>query len=237
MCWAEQVLSSGWPDCADEHLFQKLVEVMPRWCEASHVVDEWLLNVCLETVVWWTLNFDNPNTRLADGYPWYHFSHLERDERGRFRESAIPKFVPIFEDAWPQQDAPPELVERILYGERQEAHNLSRSVRSETLEQFEKRMRSDFDRQLRAYMKSLRQALNFDSRPQESEHADWAAVLFAGATDEEAARLFQKNAKGYPDTSTLCKGATRFAKRIGLTLLRGQAISLWGNLGDNNGKS
>jgi hypothetical protein len=217
MLWSELVISTE-PDGTDSAAFDQWAALIEPWCERAGVVDPWLVSVCLETMIWWTLNPDDPNTRLSEGYPWFRFTQFETRKAGvPLTEGTVPKFAPTFSDAYPTSETTGEMIQQILYGDQKEAPARLEAANPESLDAFANRMRNDFDRQLRAYLKTMREQFNFESRPQESEHADWTVAAFAGMSYREAAQIFQDK-NGYPDQSTFSKAVTRFSQRIALTL-------------------
>jgi hypothetical protein len=189
------------------------ISAFDAWCSKTGVVDSWLREVCLSTLAAWEADPNGPNAQLTEGYPWYSTAD--------FGTPALVDFSPSFDDPYPKYSssfgAAPELAARLHSTSGSNVRAIIEAMKIETVEDFEKRMRSQFEKQLRAYSKLVRASFNYESRPQAHLHAEWTALVFGGVSVGVISQDETTSAYS-PDEETVRKAVSRFASRIGLTL-------------------
>ena len=170
-------------------------------------VDDWLRDACLQVLAALDSdpNLDVQSERLLLAYvPG---------------EPSMPHvFEPVLKDPFVKNDgicSPADLL--ALIGEPllpSVLRDLAANV--ESIEDFEARMQSEFNAQLREYIRSYRQT--FDDRQQLIRDALWTALVFGGLPRAELARSVPELRRNRDAEATVGKAVARFATAIGLTL-------------------
>jgi hypothetical protein len=177
----------------------------------------WLGDIVAETIIWWSVEPDGPAAKLAPGFIWFALSpgraHHWEDRR------KLP-FAPTFKDPRPRRSVPVD-TSGIAAKPTPEAVQLAlRAVarafeKQESIEQFSRRMKKEFNDQLNAYVRMLR-----DRRSQARVHAEWTVLKFSGKSIRQIAdmELPPRRAPHEDAEEAVKKAVHRFAERIGLTL-------------------
>jgi hypothetical protein len=182
------------------------------WCEERGICDAWLREVCLETIALWETDPSGPNASLSYDYPWFQ---LTRTSHLGFE---LPDFNPVFEDPFLTCTRPPDFPERFNATQGKNLGIFKELVKTEGLEEFERRMRSQFEKQLRSYLKQVRESYDYGARPKIFIHAEWTALVFSGAPVGLIADEVASLSADPVDESTIRKAVWRFARKIGLTI-------------------
>jgi hypothetical protein len=169
---------------------------LQQWMSTNDIVDHWFVEVVWETVAYWSHNPESPSARLDEEDKWFCYGSLVKEELN------VKLFCPVISH--------PTLKNNVLMDR----------PKAETVDEFETRMRTEFDAQLRDYTGWLRRVLGENLAAQET-HAEWTAFAFSGCSFADIAEKWPglARAKGcYQPDKTVSMAVRRFAARIGLTL-------------------
>lgn len=176
------------------------------------IKDDWLIEAFSQTLSYWTMIPESPDARLEPGHRWFFYQP----------EIDVPDFRPVLDRPYPVYSAPDDVVRRLQLATTQdESKKLREEVEIESLDDFERRLKKQFNHQLKQYKRRIRKAFVYDDRWQLGAHASWTALALAGFTLVEiaCAKEFDRNLNGTGTPwSTVGKAVSRFARYIGLTL-------------------
>jgi len=186
------------------------------WLEEIGVIDDWLIDFVKATIDLWNSDPDGPNAALHPDYGWFGIPYLEGSE--------VPDFQPVFDRPYPISTTPHDLRERLSGASSSELSAILAESRrdewAETPEEFDKRMRDQFDTQLTEYKKSIRSPYGYNGTPYILQHADWTALAFGGLPYAEIARWDLAKSPHSTPANTVRMAVDRFATDINLTLPR-----------------
>jgi hypothetical protein len=178
------------------------------------ITDEWLIRAFRQTLEYWSDFPDSPNAQLEEDARWFFF----------WDQTETPNFEPRFSAPYPTYRYPggtAAILHDVQEARTYEAQRaLVERCELESLEAFDKRIRKQFDQQLRLYIRKIRDAYIYDSSPELANHSNWTALYLGGMSFADIARAPEwerRFQRGEPD-STVRKAVVRFADRIGLTL-------------------
>ena len=163
--------------------------VIVNWMTRTGVIDAWFIEIIWDTVHLWSDHPSSASAQLAPGCRWFRYSLLE-DGQVRF-----PIFAPQFSPPSPDGS----------------------SGNMESPDQFASRTRSEFESQLKEYVRYLRSVTGED-HTELRKHAQWAAMAFAGLSYVHIADQFKHLRTSLQPDMTVKMAVRRFSERIGLTL-------------------
>jgi hypothetical protein len=187
---------------------------LTKWMREQGVVDPWSIEYVQATLELWDRDPDGPNATLGADHSWFGFPALS--------DSGVPDFNPVFDRPYLFSTTPDDLRERLSGPSASELSALLAEARSdnwvETVEEFRKRMREQFEARLTKYIKSIRSPYGYQGSPSTLQHADWTALSFGGLPYVEIARWDLMGAPHRAPEDTVRIAVNRFAVEIGLTL-------------------
>ena len=179
--------------------------------------DDWLNQAYLDTLKSWDEEPGGPNARLAPEHLWFRW---DCDLRAPAFEPAFKQPFPIYASS---RGVGAELADLFYRSSKADLRAIRKEIEIEPLSYFERRIRSQFEKQLRAYIKQIKESWNYGSRAESTKHAQWTALVFCGMRVPQILR----DGHAYRGITeyAIRKAVSRFAERIGLTLgsLRGRS--------------
>lgn len=180
--------------------------------EAFVIVDPWFRNCVEETIKDWLIRPDSPASRLQPGYVWWTWS----------LDAPHPEFGPVFTDPHPRFTIP-ETSQflsdfRKRYQSDNEARALIRQIIIEEETHFQRRMRRQFEKQLREYTRSWYRSKGVIKDPNTERDAELTALRFCGVSAGWIARIIFRDSKAKDAESMVRTATARYARRIELTL-------------------
>jgi hypothetical protein len=198
-----------------------------QWASRQGITDPWLIDVFAQTIRYWDHRPNTPDARLEKSARWYFYF-----PDGRSPED-LAKFQPKLDKPWPLVEGGGEMYRLVqlavpLTRSYQEFERLMMlalvqplDLKSESLQEFKRRMMKQFREQLTDWV-SRRRKFMMDSERWKAAHAEWTALVLGGISIAEIARQpdwSQVLRRGEPE-ATVGMAVARFAKRIKLTLPR-----------------
>lgn len=173
---------------------------MESWAAENGVVDQWLLDTCLQTLIGW---INNPG---RDRIPQY------------IPEGpVILHFNPCFTDARPMVTG---YRPGATFAEKRLHDLFAEPAERESLEDFKRRMKKQFNAHIARYSRYYTNRIN-DNDKCFYRNAVMAAMRFRGKSYGEIARVMLKSAR-LKERRTTKEAIKRFSTLIGLTLPKGE---------------
>jgi len=194
----------------------KDVDGLKRWMKTNGIVDPWFEAVVWDTLGYWTQNPDSPSTRLAEGYRWFYYGELARGDL------KVRLFCPTFNHPTLKCtiSEPFATMAMMMNASPEEHAAVIDLLTVESVDDFEARMRNEFETQLRDYTGWLRLVLG-ENLSSLQTHAEWTAFAFCGLSYTKIGENWPglARAKGcYQPDKTVSMAVARFVQRIGLTI-------------------
>jgi hypothetical protein len=160
-----------------------------QWSTDVRVSDEWLIKAGRQTVAKWAEDPRGPMAELHPTHLWFFY-----DE-----EAYAPDFAPTFERPYPTYSSSSKLSpDQLAKMSKEQQRELEADVKLESLDDFEARIRKEFDSKLRSYRRFIESVWNYERSPQLGMHAAWAVYAFAGMPIAQLARDFDPRINGVP---------------------------------------
>ena len=192
-----------------------------RWVKERRVTDDWLIDTIADTLDFWERHPQSPAARLEAGVSWFFVNRPE---------AVPPDFQPVLDEPYPRKSsrAAQLSAEKVALELSAGGYDRLRQVMApESIEQFQQRMRKQFNSQLAEYCQTIRIGWDYQSSPELLMHARWTALHWAGQSCGEIARTWKplhrttRTGPAYREpVSAVQKAVRRFSERIGLTCPR-----------------
>ena len=183
-----------------------------KWAACIGIVDEWLIQVLRDTLAHWVESPQDGGSQLRPGFEWFSYR----------AEIPVRPFSPVFDNPYPRligipsEDPGP----RIDPYQRGRLIKLQELSGIETPNDFDRRIRRQFQQQLAAYKEYLRHfSPRAETGAERTTRAKWTALVYTRRKTFREVAAEWPGLKRNADTEEVVRNAiARFAHDIRLTL-------------------
>jgi hypothetical protein len=185
-----------------------------HWAAYFNVVDEWLLEAVDATLDYWTAFPDSPQAQLRPGYLQFF---------GRVGFPELKPFAPVFSDTLPRISWPEQHAWKVMCTPISQHDGLNAQIAYESPDQFEARMRDQFNEQIKGYKRDYRDGVfslraYLEKNRAFRDHLTWLMHRFTGASLDEVVERWP-GSKRYEDPgATITRKVNELAAKMGLSL-------------------